>query len=309
MIMDYFSSSTGAKERAKAPNLDAESFNGGYIRLPKVVIEKNGAASTTVSQNVANGWNGTSNNAPEGINKKESIEYANHTYAAIGGYEGVKAALRAKWETTQYLLDKADIPVVQAYRGITFNHNLKGELGMQEGEFNPPSTGSVQGSIVGKVMANDKPLNLKDFVVGDQIKTQSGKTITKTSMKGTETPQYDMEGKPSGFSTPGTWMYQEPKGVQSRVVLRAEVPRTAVVSVPAYGVNVKSEQEVVVAGAAWKGWDAWSGRAPSFEEVPMHAPAPAAPRMRTEEEKAALLAKLDKEDEQAIYDAMKNPQS
>jgi len=41
------------------------------------------------------------------------------------------------------------------------------------------------------------------------------------------------------------------------------------VSVPAYGDNVHSEQEVVIVGTAWRNWDAWSGRAPSFEEVPM----------------------------------------
>jgi hypothetical protein len=261
MIMDYLSSSTGAKERAKAPNLDAESFNGGYIRLPKVVIEKNGAASTTVSRDVANGWNGTSNNAPEGINKKESIEYANHAYAAIGGYEGVKAALRAKWETTQYLLDKADIPVVQAYRGITYAHKLPGAANV--GDFNPPASGIVKES------GSQQSVNLAEMPVGASVKISSGKTITKVSA----------EDLPSGYAKgTGKWTYAEPKETQSRIVLRAEVPRTAVVSVPAYGVNVKSEQEVVVVGTGWKGWDAWSGRAPSFEEVPMHAPAPAAPK-------------------------------
>jgi hypothetical protein len=56
---------------------------------------------------------------------------------------------------------------------------------------------------------------------------------------------------------------------RGRVVLRAEVPRTAVLSVPAYGVNVHSEHEVVVTGTSWRGWDAWSDKAPSFEDVPM----------------------------------------
>ncbi|HMF29120.1 MAG TPA: hypothetical protein VKE42_10140, partial [Candidatus Cybelea sp.] len=56
---------------------------------------------------------------------------------------------------------------------------------------------------------------------------------------------------------------------QNRVVLRAEVPRTAAISVPAYGVNVHGEHEVVVAGTAWKGWDAWQGTAPTFDEEPM----------------------------------------
>jgi hypothetical protein len=60
-------------------------------------------------------------------------------------------------------------------------------------------------------------------------------------------------------------------GDLNRVVLRASVPRTAAVSVPAYGINVHSEREVVVAGTAWKAWDAWQGRAPTFEQVPMGA--------------------------------------
>jgi len=57
----------------------------------------------------------------------------------------------------------------------------------------------------------------------------------------------------------------------TRVVLRAVVPRTAAISVPAYGINVKSEQEVVVAGTAWKGWDAWLKKAPHHENVKMAA--------------------------------------
>jgi hypothetical protein len=48
---------------------------------------------------------------------------------------------------------------------------------------------------------------------------------------------------------------------------RAVVPRTAVVSVPAYGINVQSEHEVVVAGTAWTHWDAWHKKAPTFDQV------------------------------------------
>jgi hypothetical protein len=40
-----------------------------------------------------------------------------------------------------------------------------------------------------------------------------------------------------------------------------------VVSVPAYGINIVGEHEVVVAGTAWKGWDAWKGAAPLHEQV------------------------------------------
>jgi hypothetical protein len=253
---------------SKVPQLKAEDVTvegkNPFTLLPDVKIEKNGAASTTVSPTVANGWSGTANNAPEGINKKESIEYANKAYAAIGGYEGVKAAIRAKWETTQYLLDKADIPIVQAYRGINMPHKLIGVS--SEGEFNPPISGLVKTSYAGEV-------DMTEIPVGASIHTASGKTITKTSE---DNPSYyEAHGYKAGI---GTWKFsQAVADTQSRIVLRTEVPRTAVVSIPAYGINVKSEQEVVVVGTGWKGWDAWSGRAPTFEEVPMRhkgAPAP-----------------------------------
>ena len=57
------------------------------------------------------------------------------------------------------------------------------------------------------------------------------------------------------------------------VIIRAEVPRTSVVSVPAYGINVYGEREIVVAGNAWKGWDAWDvggeHSVPDFKAVPI----------------------------------------
>ena len=42
----------------------------------------------------------------------------------IGGIEGVKAYVRAKWETTQFLLDQAHINEVVCYRGLVL-HDLK----------------------------------------------------------------------------------------------------------------------------------------------------------------------------------------
>lgn len=248
----YLADNEASADEDKTPVMKSEAVDG-FIRLPEVNILRNGAASTTISRDVANGWSGTTNYAPSGIDKKAVIDEANKTFKNIGGYEGVKAAIRAKWETTQYLLDRADMPVVQAYRGITMPHKLEGDAGVNKGEFNPPSSGI-------QITDQGVKTNLANYKVGDTVKTQSGKTITKASDK-------DM---PSGYA-PGTgqWTYDQPKEAQSRIVMRAEVPRTAVVSVPAYGVNVHSEQEVVVVGTAWRNWDAWSGRAPSFDAVPM----------------------------------------
>ena len=291
IISDAWSSGQLARSPKLVPELNSEKVGrfGEFIRLPDVKIDRNGAASTTVSPTVANGWNGTTTNAPQGINKKESIDYANKTYAAIGGYEGVKAALRAKWETTQYLLDKADIPVVQAYRGITYEHKLKGVT--DTGEFNAPFSGVVNGYLVG----HDDPSDTGDFhlatmKVGDQIKIASGKTITKVSDTG---GTFSILDNKINF---GKWEYAEPQTTKSRMVLRAEVPRTAVVSVPAYGVNVKSEQEVVVVGTAWRGWEAWSGQAPTFGQIPLHGAA------KPPSEK-------EMKDTQALYDDLKKAQS
>jgi len=260
-----------ADKSKEAPILKSETVDG-YIRLPDVNIVRNGAASTTVSRDVANGWGGTVNNVPSGIDRREVIDYANQEFKNIGGYDGVKAAIRAKWETTQYLLDRADMPVVQVYRGINMEHRPDVTTS-QKGEFNPPTSGMVSGYKVGHGDPSDMgPLNLKDFDIGAVLKIASGKTITKDSA-------IDPPGnKGSGI---GTWTYDEAPTVSRRIVLRAEVPRTAVISVPAYGVNVKSEQEVVVVGTAWRDWDAWSGRAPSFTEVPLHT-------KRTEDTTAAF---------------------
>jgi hypothetical protein len=244
------------------PVMKSEAVDG-FIRLPEVSIARNGAASTTISRDVANGWSGTTNYAPSGINKQAVIASANEQFKNIGGYEGVKAAIRAKWEATQYLLDRADMPVVQAYRGITMPHKLEGAA--TKNEFNTPISGVVKAYHNGKDADEFVDYNLADAKVGDSVTIKSGKTITKESMDG---GGYSAIDNKIQF---GKWTYEQPQETQSRIVMRAEVPRTAVVSVPAYGVNVHSEQEVVVVGTAWRNWDAWSGRAPSFEQVPMGA--------------------------------------
>ena len=61
------------------------------------------------------------------------------------------------------------------------------------------------------------------------------------------------------------WVAGNPGGV----ILRFKVPRTAAISVPAYGINVHSEHEVVMAGTAWKGWDVWAKKAPTLDSVPL----------------------------------------
>jgi hypothetical protein len=163
------------------------------------------------------------------INRDDTIEYANQHFSSIGGYAGVKAYVRAKWETTQYLLDKADVKTLDLYRGI----KLKPEV--------------YQKFLVAWRAYEDR----KQVGGFDYMPTLS---IARNGAASTTTDE----------TVANNWGTSE-----NRIVLRAEVPRTAAISVPAYGINVHSEHEVVVAGTAWKGWDSWAGKAPRLGDVPL----------------------------------------
>jgi hypothetical protein len=153
--------------------------------------------------------------------------FANGRFEEIGGYEGVKAYLRAKWETTQYLLDAAGQDTLVLYRGIRFDREKFDQL-------------------------------KKDRVV---VQGENGLEFSKL-------PQLHIDRNGAASTSFNPAIANGWDG-DTAVVLRAEVPRTAVLSVPAYGVNIQSEQEVVIAGTSWKAWDAWAGRAPNPEIVPM----------------------------------------
>jgi hypothetical protein len=164
------------------------------------------------------------------LDRDEVIARANDVYKNVGGYEGVKEYVRAKWETTQYLLDKAGIKTLDLYRGIKIDPE----------KFSAAMTHMKAARL--RTIGSYQHLPTLDVV-------RNGAASTSVS-----------PGIANGWGAP-----------TNRVVLRAQVPRTAAVSVPAYGINVHSEQEVVVAGTAWKGWDAWAQEAPKFDEVPLAA--------------------------------------
>lgn len=153
---------------------------------------------------------------------KDIRDRADDVYA--GGYAAVKAMVRAKWETTQYMLDKAGVKTLQLYRTIRVPGDLKGvaEEVLPEGA-------------------------ITSFDRLPKIKVERNGAASFTASR---TVANDWDGS-------------------DRVVLRLEAPRTAAVSVPAYGVNVLSEREVVMAGTAWKRWDAWDRRAPPFDKTPL----------------------------------------
>jgi hypothetical protein len=156
------------------------------------------------------------------IDRQWAKDAADHDYPVIGGYEGIKAMMRAKWETSQYLLDAAGMHQLQLYRGLNLSP-------------------------------------LKDF--GPEKVFKEGYT---------QLPEMKLERNGAQSTSTDPNVSNKWDGNKDRVVIRGEVPRTAVLSVPAYGVNIKTEHEVVVAGTAWTGWDAWKGTAPEFESVPPH---------------------------------------
>jgi hypothetical protein len=153
---------------------------------------------------------------------------ADKIYDSVGGYAGVKALIRAKWEVTQHLLSKAGEDELQLYRGLTLDKALVEKIFGKHVE-----TGRKVGSFT-------------HLPTMDVKRNGAASTTTALSVA-------------NGWGGHGG----------GKVVLRAVVPRTAAVSIPAYGINVKSEQEVVIAGTAWKGWDVWQGQAPGLGGTPL----------------------------------------
>ena len=163
---------------------------------------------------------------------------ADKRFGSAGGWEGVKAYVRAKWEVSQYLLDKAGKSEVDLYRGI---------------------------------MLHDKG---KEEEVPFKVSEDSSYPTTRTKLPEIKLDRNGAQSTTTDVSIANGWSGVGAQTVgfdaaQDRVVLRLKAPRTAVVGLPVYGKNVYNEHEVVVAGTAWKKWDAWLGNAPTFKQVPL----------------------------------------
>ena len=155
------------------------------------------------------------------IDAKEVKEICDVNYP--GGFDLVKALVRAKWETTQALLERADIKTLDLYRAVALSPDLAGEAA---------------------IVKNKKGKEFRKL--GNLEIGRNGAASTSTDIKVCNGWGKDKD----------------------RVVLRTQVPRTSVVSIPAFGQNDQGEHEVVIAGTASHGWDAWVGSAPSFKETP-----------------------------------------
>jgi hypothetical protein len=241
--------------------------SGAFLRLPDLSLTRNGLSSWTLDRDVANAWAGTNNYASGGIDRDAVIATANADFKTVGGYNGVKAMVRAKWETTQYLLDRAGIQNVEAYRAISVPHVhqfSKSYLASSLEEHVPEDAAALTkaeqlATAVGIAHTHGGKLAVKEAVDDFYAKAApEGKKLGDAL-----TAKYGSPAK--AFANLGG----HDRAPTDRVVLRADVPRTAVLSIPAYGVNYKKEHEVVLAGTGWHDWDAWSNRAPNFKEVPM----------------------------------------
>ena len=164
----------------------------------------------------------------DGLKKKQSIKNADYDFKAIGGFEGIKAYIRGKWETTQYLLDKANIQTMKVYRNI---------------EWNPPFMGSKKNRIKAKL---------------DKF---SSSPSTFTRYPNAVISRNGCQSCTTSAHVANDW--------GGNIVFRVVAPRTAALSIPAYGINIHTEHESVVAGTAWQAYDVWQKPAPTFEEVPL----------------------------------------
>jgi hypothetical protein len=156
----------------------------------------------------------------------------------IGGYEGIKALMRAKWETSQYLLDKAKVKEVSVYRSVSMDLHKTTNPSIPK----PPHIKGQQVEVQRLVLKGGEVFGkLPDAVV---LRNGASSTTLERSVA-------------------NGWNHY------NQVVVRIVAPRTAVLSLPCYGINVHHEREVVLAGTSWKAWDAWSGPAPNFNQFPI----------------------------------------
>jgi len=146
------------------------------------------------------------------------------------GYPAAKAYVRGLWETSQYLMHKAGMKELDIYRGIMVD---------------------------GDKLAAEKTERV--VVHGNDMERIAEKHFDQNGAA-SFTMKRDVA---NGWNGIGHNMPPNPK----RVVLRARVPLTAVLALPAYGKNYHEEKEVVVVGTPWKKWDAWKHKAPTIGET------------------------------------------
>ena len=157
-----------------------------------------------------------------------------------GGFEGMKAYVRAQWEVNQYILKEAGVEYLDVYRAV----------------FVPKSQiGDTQNITVPAFGSNPEGIELNLQALPTLHVAQNGAASFTTNR-----------------SVANNWNGVGYKPDDSkRVVIRARVPSEAILSLPVYGQNETNEQEVVVTGLPWRSWDAWLDAAPTIQQWSIEA--------------------------------------
>lgn len=157
-----------------------------------------------------------------------SFDYDTHDMDK--GLARLQAYARAQWETTQYVLAKAGVKDMTLYRGL-----------MLDGDTLPDARPR-------EVSSGSYATHTFDQLTDLQLKRNG---LQSTTLLPKIANEWNGIGHRQG---------------DQRVVLRMQIPRTSILSIPVFGQNVQSEQEVVVAGFndVWK-WDAWLEKAPHHD--------------------------------------------
>lgn len=190
--------------------------------------------------------------------------------ARTNGYALLKAHIQATWETTQFLAKKAGVDKVDVYRAVMIPKDV---LDKEKQTF----YGYIGDD---KTTAHLAPMSHQ---VVDAYRALTDLTLLRNGAAST-TMNLGVANSWNGVGS-------VPRGAE-RVVLRISAPITACVSLPCYGQNLHNEQELVLAGTRWRGWDAWRGRAPSFEALPLEKTKAIAASLALSRQKGKLVVDL-----------------
>jgi hypothetical protein len=173
-------------------------------------------------------------------------------FGGEGGYERLKAYARAQWETSQFLLAQQGVERVQVYRAVM---RPKVELAVAAKEYRDRFGRIVEAAL------SDTTMDPATDMIGRGHYARLPDVMLKRNGLQSSTLKRDVANSWAGVDVP------DPSAVR-RAVIRFDVPRTAVLSVPAFGKNVHEEREIVLLGTkgTWK-WDVWLDRAPGFEQM------------------------------------------
>lgn len=146
------------------------------------------------------------------------------------GFDILKAYAKATWETSQYMLRRANIDNLLVWRGLFLTEDVIQAAGLEGVTSNLPSKAT--------------------FHRLQQLRLKKNGAASTTLL-----PQVANEWRGVGTNPPNS----------KRVVLRLRAPRTAVISLPVFGQNIHDEQEVVISGTEWGPYDFWLDEAPGDE--------------------------------------------